>query len=139
MVHRLWAVPVNRRQLAIKATAMVFSLIVASTMFFTITALTATGDEYDCGPAAYALFAGPSVQTNEVADCQMHAQRRLTTVVGLVVLACIGSAMGWRLFDTPIADRRHVEPRERPLPDDLDRLGRRPRNKRLHADGVIPR
>lgn len=94
---------------------MLFCLIVAATMFMSLTALTARGADYACGPAAFALFAGPDVETVDVADCRRAAGQRLTTVGGLIVLASLGAALGPRLLTTP-EPLRTVDPPHDLLP-----------------------
>ncbi len=79
-------------------------------MFLSLTALTGKGTAYDCGPAAFALMAGPGEQTRNVADCRRAAGQRLTTVTGLVVLATIGASIGPRLLDTADSEPIRAEP-----------------------------
>ncbi len=120
-----WPSAACRRRRAIRGTALLFSLIVASTMFFSLTATTGNGAAYDCGPAAFALMAGPGEQTRHRANCRRAAGQRLTTVTGLVVLATIGAAIGPRLLDTnepepvrayPVLDSRAVDRPRHPRP-----------------------
>lgn len=128
--------PSNGRQRAVLATTGMFALIVASAMFFSLSALTRTGAEFDCGPAAFALIAGPGHESAQVADCRRAASQRLTTVSGLVVLAIVGARMGWRLFDTPPPrDDLVDEPPDR-LPRARARSPRPSRQRRPYADRV---
>jgi hypothetical protein len=96
-----WAERLNPRQRAVHSVATAVGLIIASTMFFSIRAPTSLGGEYDCGPAAYALFAGPSAEHPEQGNCRSAAGERLTTVSGLLMLTVIGSYIGGQLSRTP--------------------------------------
>lgn len=139
MYGNSWAERLNGRQRAVHAAATVLGLLIASTMFFGSEATTATGAEFDCGPAAYALLAGPERQTAEHGDCETAARKRLTTVAGLIVLTVIGSQIGSRLCRTPrpLQPPRavaHVPPGERPRGEQVI-VGTAPRSRgHPHAD-----
>lgn len=106
MLHLLWPEPASGRQRVVQGTAALFLLTVMSAMFFSLTALTGAGADYDCGPAAFALVAGPDRQTDRTADCRRAASQRLTTVAGLATLAVIAGAFGTRLLDGAPGSRR---------------------------------
>lgn len=114
---------------------MLFCLIVAATMFLSLTALTDRGADYDCGPAAFALLAGPDVQTVDVADCRRAAGQRLTTVSGLVVLATLGAAWGPRLLATPEPPRPVAPPHDL-LPSDRVPRAHSSRRQRPFSDAT---
>ena len=105
-----WALRLNGRQRVVHAVATVLALIIASTMFFGIKAPTAIGGEFDCGPAAYALLAGPERSTTDEGDCQAAAGKRLTTVIGLIALTLVGGHIGVRLSQAPFHDARDRGP-----------------------------
>lgn len=135
VLHLLWPEPASGRQRAVQGTAALFVLIVTSAMFFSLTALTRAGADYDCGPAAFALVAGPDRQTDRTADCRRAASQRLTTVAGLATLAVIAGAFGTRLLagsnDAPGADPRDARDR---LPSDRSRRPRPPRRRYPYTD-----
>lgn len=135
MMHLLWPEPASGRQRAVQATAALFVLIVASMMFFSLTALTREGADYDCGPAAFALVAGPDRQTDRTADCRRAASQRLTTVTGLATLAVIAGAFGTRLLEgaPDSRDAGPLDARDR-LPSDRSRRPRPPRRRYPYAD-----
>lgn len=131
-----WQVANLRHERAIRGTAMLFSLAVAATMFMSLSALTARGAEYDCGPAAFALFAGPGQQTVDAADCRRAASQRLTTVTGLVVLATVGAILGPRLLAIPAAPMPSDDRGAAPLPSERSRPPRPARRRRPFTDAV---
>lgn len=98
-----WADRLNGRQRVVHALATVIGLMIASAMFFSLKATNEIGAMVDCGPAAYALFAGPADPELDQGDCRRAAWQRMTTVTGLVMLTVIGSSMGVRLAKTPVA------------------------------------
>ncbi len=115
---------------------MLFCLMASSTMFFSLTAPAGSGAAFDCGPAAFALIAGPGEQTRDAADCRRAAGQRMTTVTGLVALATIGAAIG-----PPLLDSNEPEPiRTQPLPDggpcDRSRQPRSTRRRSPFADTI---
>lgn len=116
MYRSFWAERLNGRQRGVYAVAMTFGLIIASAMFFELDAPTGNGGEYDCGPTAYALLAGPVVETAAQADCQTAALQRTTTVSGLLLLSAMGAAMGARLVATPRPPARAPQPTVRTQP-----------------------
>lgn len=135
MVHLLWPEPTSGRQRAVQATAALFVLVVASTMFFSLTALTGRGADYDCGPAAFALVAGPDAQTVTTADCRRAAGQRLTTVVGLVTLFLVAGSVGTRLLDGPIDPRpTGTTDAADQLPSGRSRRARPPRRRYPYAE-----
>lgn len=87
--------------------ATAIGLMIASAMFFSLTATNDVGARIDCGPAAYALFAGPADPEIDHGDCRREAWQRMTTVTGLVGLTVIGSSIGVRLARTPPGSRPH--------------------------------
>jgi hypothetical protein len=132
-----WAERLNGQQRAVHAIATVIALTIASSMFFSIKAATAIGGEYDCGPAAYALVAGPTEQDAEQGDCHTAASKRLTTVAGLIVLTVIGSQIGVRLTRTPRPTQprnivRHTPPVDRGRPQGPDVIAGGSRRIRGH-------
>lgn len=131
-----WQAANIRHERAIRGTAMLFSLAVAATMFMSLTALTARGAEYDCGPAAFALFAGPSGQTVDAADCRRAAGQRLTTVTGLVALATVGAILGPRLLAVPAGPLPLDDHGAEPLPSERGRPPRPARRRRPFTDAV---
>ena len=100
-----WADKLNGRQRAVHSFATAIGLIIASTMFFSLKATTATGAVVDCGPAAYAMFADAAEHAPDQGDCHREAWQRMTTVTGLVMLTVIGSHIGGRLAKTPAPNR----------------------------------
>ncbi|CAN5753748.1 hypothetical protein BH23ACT10_BH23ACT10_13520 [soil metagenome] len=135
MSQEPWPDASVRQERAIRGTAMLFCLIVAATMFASLTALTARGADYDCGPAAFALFAGPDAQTTDVADCGRAAGQRLTTVGGLIVLAMLGATLGPRLLTTPEPPRA-IEPPYDLLPSDRVPRAHSSRRQRPFSDAT---
>jgi hypothetical protein len=135
MMHLLWPEPASGRQRAAQAVAALFVLIAASTMFLSLTALTGEGADYDCGPAAFALVAGPDRQTDRTADCRRAASQRLTTVAGLATLAVMAGAFGTRLLEGPDGTRDDgpLDARDL-LPSDRARRPRPPRRRYPYAD-----
>jgi hypothetical protein len=101
MYGNSWADRLNGRQRTVYSFATAIALLIASTMFFSITTVNEVGVPYECGPAAYALLAGPDDEDPERGDCQTAARQRLTTVSGLILLIIIGSHIGSRLSRTP--------------------------------------
>jgi hypothetical protein len=79
--------------------------MIASAMFFSLKATNDMGAMVDCGPAAYALFAGPTDPELDHGDCRRAAWQRMTTVTGLVMLTAVGSSIGGRLARTPVPNR----------------------------------
>jgi hypothetical protein len=100
-----WADRLNGRQRAVHSFATAIGLMIASAMFFSLRATNDMGALIDCGPAAYALFAGPADSELDHGDCRREAWQRMTTVTGLVGLTVIGSSIGVRLARTPPASR----------------------------------
>ena len=91
--------------------ATMVGLIIASAMFFSLEATAPAGDEVDCAPAPYALFASsPAADEPDPADCRSEAWQRMTTVTGLVLLTVIGSYIGGRLARTPTVARPRTNP-----------------------------
>lgn len=133
MYGNSWAERLNGQQRLVHALATVVALTIASAMFFSIKAATAVGGEFECGPAAYALVAGPTHQDAEQGDCRTAATKRLTTVTGLIVLTIIGSHIGARLTRSPRPAHPHNIVRQTPPTD----KGRSP-NARVIA-GASPR
>jgi hypothetical protein len=125
-----------RHERAIRSVAMLFCLIVAATMFFSLTALTGDGADYDCGPAAFALLAGPADQAADVADCRRAAGQRLTTVSGLVILATFGAAVGPRLLAAPATVRSPTDPSPDLPSDGRVRHPRPARRRRPFSDAI---
>lgn len=117
MYGKSWTERLNGQQRAVHAVATVIGLTIASAMFFSIKAETAVGGEFDCGPAAYALVAGPASQDAEQGDCRTAAGKRLTTVAGLIVLTVIGSNIGARLARSPRPAHPHNIVRHTPPTD----------------------
>lgn len=129
MLQLLWPEPMNGRQRAVQGTAAMFVLIVAATMFLSLTTLTRAGADYGCGPATFALLAGPDRQTDQVGDCRRAASQRLTTVVGLATLALLAGSFGTRLLETPQgaeADRHDLRDH---MPSDRSARARLPRRR----------
>lgn len=108
MRENSWAAQLNGRQRTVHSLSTVLALLIASSMFFGLSAPTTTGVEFDCGPAAYALIAGPDHATVEHGDCGTAASKRLTTAVGLIGLTIIGSALGGWFAMTPRPARLRV-------------------------------
>lgn len=134
-MHLLWPEAASGRQRAVQAVAALFALIVASTMFISLTALTSEGADYECGPAAFALLAGPDQQSARTADCRRAASQRMTTVAGLVALAWIAGSFGTRLLDGPIDPRRSDPPETGDrLPSERARRPRPPRRRYPYAE-----
>ena len=96
-----WADRLNGRQRAVHSFATAIGLMIASAMFFSLKATNDMGARIDCGPAAYALFAGPADSELDHGDCRREAWQRMTTVTGLVMLTVVGSTIGSRLARTP--------------------------------------
>lgn len=117
MYGNSWAERLNGQQRLVHALATVIALTIASAMFFSIKATTAVGGEFDCGPAAYALVAGPEYEDGEKGDCRTAASKRLTTVTGLIVLTIIGSHIGARLTRSPRPTHPHNIVRQTPPTD----------------------
>lgn len=141
MYGNSWVERLNSQQRLVHALATVIAITIASAMFFSIKAPTAIGGEFDCGPAAYALFAGPAHEDAEVGDCRTAASKRLTTVIGLIVLTVIGSHIGARLARSPRPTHphsivRHTPPADRTRPNDVGVVAGPPRapGHHHHAD-----
>lgn len=119
----------DRRQRAILVSAGLVMLLAAATMFLSLDAVTAAGADYDCGPAAYALVAGPSEVTALVADCRTAAAKRLTTVIGLAVLTAVGGVLAALLLPAPERYPGALDQQPGELPEKRARQARRPRRR----------